>query len=50
MTPARRRLGVRGCHPEHHGPEKDVSDAAGLAQLGALGLLRASFVPPEPIR
>jgi transposase len=28
----------------------DVSDAAWLAQLGAHGLLRASFVPPEPIR
>jgi len=29
---------------------KDVSDAAWLAQLGAHGLVRASFVPPEPIR
>lgn len=28
----------------------DVSDAAWLAQLGAHGLLRTSFVPPEPIR
>ncbi|MBT2448000.1 IS110 family transposase, partial [Streptomyces sp. ISL-43] len=28
----------------------DVSDAAWLAQLGAHGLLRASFVPPEPVR
>src|SRR5690606_25379888 len=28
----------------------DVSDAAWLAQLGAHGLLRASFVPDEPIR
>ncbi len=28
----------------------DVSDAAWLAQLGAHGLLRASFVPPEAIR
>jgi len=27
-----------------------VSDAAWLADLGAHGLLRASFVPPEPIR
>lgn len=26
------------------------SDAAGLAQLGAHGLVRGSFVPPEPIR
>lgn len=28
----------------------DVSDAAWLAQLGAHGLLRASFVPPGPVR
>jgi len=28
----------------------DVSDAAWLAQLGAHGLVRGSFVPPEPIR
>lgn len=32
------------------GPGEDVSDAAWLAQLGAYGLVRASFVPPEPIR
>jgi transposase len=32
------------------GRKTDVSDAAWLAQLGAHGLLRASFVPPEPIR
>ncbi|MET7784988.1 IS110 family transposase, partial [Streptomyces sp. NPDC005388] len=30
--------------------QTDVSDAAWLAQLGAHGLLRASFVPDEPIR
>lgn len=30
------------------GRKTDVSDAAWLAQLGAHGLLRASFVPPEP--
>jgi transposase len=32
------------------GRKTDVGDAAWLAQLGAHGLLRASFVPPEPIR
>jgi transposase len=32
------------------GRTSDVSDAAWLAQLGAHGLLRASFVPPEPVR
>ena len=32
------------------GRKTDVSDAAWLAQFGAHGLLRASFVPPEPIR
>ena len=32
------------------GRKTDVSDAAWLAQLGAHGLLRSSFVPPEPIR
>jgi transposase len=32
------------------GRKTDVSDAAWLAQLGAHGLLRASFVPPPPIR
>jgi transposase len=32
------------------GRKTDVSDAAWLAQLGAHGLLRASFVPPAPIR
>lgn len=32
------------------GHKTDVSDAAWLAQLAAFGLLRASFVPPEPIR
>jgi transposase len=32
------------------GRKTDVSDAAWLAQLGAYGLLRPSFVPPEPIR
>lgn len=32
------------------GRKTDVSDAAWRAQLGAHGLLRASFVPPEPIR
>jgi len=32
------------------GRKIDVSDAAWLAQLGAHGLVRGSFVPPEPIR
>lgn len=32
------------------GRKTDVSDAAWLAQLSAHGLLRASFVPPPPIR
>jgi transposase len=32
------------------GRKSDVSDAAWLAQLGAHGLVRGSFVPPEPIR
>lgn len=32
------------------GRKSDVSDAAWLAQLAAHGLVRASFVPPAPIR
>ena len=32
------------------GRKTDVSDAAWLADLGAHGLIRASFVPPPPIR
>jgi transposase len=32
------------------GRKTDVSDAAWLCQLGECGLVRASFVPPEPIR
>lgn len=32
------------------GRKTDVADATWLAQLGAHGLLRASFVPPQPIR
>jgi transposase len=32
------------------GRKSDVSDAAWLADLGAHGLVRGSFVPPEPIR
>ena len=32
------------------GRKTDVSDATWLAQLGAHGLVRGSFVPPEPIR
>jgi transposase len=32
------------------GRKSDVWDATWLAQLGAHGLVRGSFVPPEPIR
>jgi len=32
------------------GRKTDVSDASWLAQLGAHGLVRGSFVPPEPVR
>ena len=32
------------------GRKTDVSDAAWLAQLGAQGLVRPSFVPPQPVR
>lgn len=32
------------------GRKADVSDAARLAQLGSHGLVRASFVPPQPVR
>jgi transposase len=32
------------------GRKSDVADAVWLAQLAECGLLRASFVPPEPIR
>ncbi len=32
------------------GRKTDVSDAAWLCQLAETGLLRASFVPPKPIR
>jgi transposase len=32
------------------GRKTDVSDAAWLADLGAHGLVRGSFVPPEPVR
>ena len=32
------------------GRKTDVSDAAWLADLGAHGLIRASFVPPPPVR
>ena len=32
------------------GRKTDVADAVWLAELAAHGLLRASFVPPEPIR
>lgn len=32
------------------GRKTDVSDAAWLAQLGAHGLVRPSFVPPRPVR
>ena len=32
------------------GRKTDVCDAAWLAQLGECGLLKPSFVPPEPVR
>ena len=32
------------------GRKTDVSDSAWLVQLGECGLLKASFVPPEPVR
>lgn len=32
------------------GRKTDVSDSAWLAQLGECGLVKASFVPPEPVR
>lgn len=32
------------------GRKTDVADATWLAQLGAHGLLRGSFVPPQPTR
>jgi len=32
------------------GRKTDVADATWLAQLGAHGLVRGSFVPPQPIR
>ncbi|MFF2938034.1 IS110 family RNA-guided transposase [Streptomyces mirabilis] len=32
------------------GRKTDVSDAAWLAQLGSHGLVRPSFVPPQPVR
>jgi hypothetical protein len=32
------------------GRKTDISDAAWLCQLAEAGLLRASFVPPKPIR
>ncbi len=32
------------------GRKSDVTDSMWLAQLGECGLLKASFVPPEPIR
>lgn len=42
---------VNARHSKHvPGRKSDVSDAAWLADLGAHGLLRASFVPPKPIR
>jgi transposase len=42
---------VNACHVKNlPGRKTDVSDAAWLAQLGAHGLVRGSFVPPEPVR
>src|SRR4051794_29103169 len=42
---------VNARHVKHvPGRKTDVSDAAWLCQLLEAGLLRASFVPPKPIR
>ena len=41
---------VNARHVRNVPGRKTVSDAAWLAELGAHGLVRASFVPPEPIR
>ena len=54
LLPARRRTGRdAGQRPRVRnlpGRKTDVSDAAWLADLGAHGLVTASFVPPAPIR
>ncbi len=56
LLPARRRrvrgdAGQRAARQDPARPHKtDVADATWLAQLGAHGLVRGSFVPPEPIR
>ena len=53
LRPGDRFRGDAGQRPEVKnvpGRKSDVSDAAWLADLGAHGLVRASFVPPEPIR
>ena len=46
-------LDVSLVNPQHvrnmPGRKTDVSDAAWLADLGAHGLVKASFVPPEPV-
>lgn len=42
--------GQRQGRNEHPGHKTGSPDTAWLAQLDAHGLLRASFVPPEPIR
>jgi Transposase len=42
---------VNARHPKNTpGRKTDVDDAEWLAQLGAQGLVRGSFVPPEPVR
>jgi hypothetical protein len=50
--PARGRgdAGQRPAREDGPGRKTDVADATWLAQLGAHGLVRAPFVPPEPIR
>ena len=40
---------VNSRHVSNLPGRKTVADATWLAQLGAHGLVRASFVPPEPI-
>jgi transposase len=42
---------VNPVHPKNMpGHKTDVSDAQWLAELGAHGLVRGSFIPPLPIR
>src|SRR5690606_41710441 len=45
------QIHVKSRHAKNHpGRKTDVSDAQWLAELGAHGLVRGSFIPPWPIR